>query len=316
MRIIFMGTSELSVTILEALVRAGYEIADVYTRADKPAGRGRKPAAPRVKEACLRLGLPVYQPATLRNPAEVDRFRSLKPDLAVLAAYGRLIPAEMLDIPPLAFLNVHPSLLPKYRGPSPIVAPILEGDEETGVSIFILEPEMDTGPVLARRSIPISPEDTGETLSQKLAVLGAELLLETIPRWAKGEISPRPQDHGQATYTHIIKKEEGRLDWGRPAAELWRQVRAFQPWPGAYTNWKGQLLKVLASEPVPAPVDGNPGMVLLVPDARRAGATLPAVQSGQGLLVLRRLQLEGRRPLDAGDFLRGERDFAGSRLGE
>lgn len=315
MRIIFMGTSNLSVTILEALVKAGYEVVKVYTRADKPAGRGRKPTLPPVKEAALRLGLPVYQPTTLKNPADVERVRHLKPDLIVLAAYGRLIPPEVLAIPSLGCLNVHPSLLPKYRGPSPISAPILAGDEKTGVSIFVLDESMDTGPVLAQNSLSISPEDTGETLSLKLAQLGAELLLETVPWWARGEIKPQPQDHSQATYTHIIKKEDGRLDWGRPAAELWRRVRAYQPWPGAYTNWKGSLLKVLACEPIAAPVEGEPGSILLVPDPRSPGTSLPAVQTGRGLLVLRKLQLEGRRPLEAQVFLRGERDFAGSRLG-
>lgn len=315
MRIIFMGTSNLSVTILEALVKAGYEVVKVYTRTDKPAGRGRKPTPPPVKEVALRLGLTIHQPATLKKPEEVERVRHLKPDLIVLAAYGRLIPPEILAIPPLACLNVHPSLLPKYRGPSPIIAPILAEDEETGVTLFILDESMDTGPVLARRSLPISSEDTGETLSLKLAQLGAELLLETVPRWARGEIKPQPQDHSQATYTHIIKKEEGRIDWSRPAVELWRQVRAFQPWPGAYTTWKGSLLKVLVCEPVPSPVEGEPGRVLLVPDPRLPGASLPAVQTGRGLLVVRKLQLEGRRSLEAHVFLRGERDFAGSRLG-
>ncbi|MDP2937383.1 MAG: methionyl-tRNA formyltransferase, partial [Dehalococcoidia bacterium] len=291
MRIIFMGTSQLSVTILEALVRADYEIIDVYTRADKPAGRGRKPTPPPVKEAAIRLGLPAYQPVTLRTPEEVERVRQLRPDLVVLAAYGRLIPPEILAIPPLACLNLHPSLLPKYRGPSPIIAPILTGDEETGVTLFILDESMDTGPVLAQKSMPISLEDTGETLSLKLAQLGSELLLETVPRWARDEIKPQPQDHSQATYTHIIKKEDGRIDWSRPAVELWRQVRAFQPWPGAYTTWKGRLVKILACEPILSPVEGEPGRVLLVPDTRHAGASLPAVQTGQGLLVLRTVQL-------------------------
>ncbi|MDP2728838.1 MAG: methionyl-tRNA formyltransferase [Dehalococcoidia bacterium] len=314
MRVIFMGTSQLSVTILEALVGAGYEIVQVYTRADKPAGRGRQPTPPPVKEAALRLGLPIYQPTTLRTPAEVERLQQLRPDLIVLAAYGRLIPPEILAIPPLACLNVHPSLLPRYRGPSPITAPILAGDKETGVTIFVLDENMDTGPILAQRSIPISPEDTGESLSDKLARLGAQLLLDTIPLWAKGEIRPQPQDHSQATYTHILKKEEGKLDWSQPAVDLWRQVRAFQPWPGAYTTCKGQILKVLACQPILSPVEGEQGSVLLVPDPKDAGKRLPAVQTGQGLLVLRRLQLEGRRPLEAHVFLQGVRDFVGSRL--
>ncbi len=316
MRMIFMGTSELSVTILEALVQAGHEILDVYTRADKPAGRGRKPTPPPVKEAAQRLGLPVYQPVSIKTPEEIERVRQIKPDIAVIAAYGRLIPGPMLDIPPLKFVNVHPSLLPKYRGPSPINSPILAGDRETGVSIFVLEETMDTGPILAQRSMPLSPGDTGETLSRKLASLGAELLLETIPRWAAGEINPQPQDDSQATYTHILKKEEGRLDWSRPAVELWRQVRAFQPWPGSFSTWKGHLLKILASEPVDSPVEGEPGMTLLIHDPKDPGKMLPAVQTGQGLLVLRKLQLEGHRPLDGQVFLQGERGFAGSRLGD
>lgn len=314
MRVIFMGTSELSVTILEALIEAKYEVIDVYTRADKPSGRGRKLAPPPVKEAAARLGLPVYQPASIKKPEEIERVRQLRPDVAIIASYGRLIPAEMLEIPPLKFINVHPSLLPLYRGPAPIGAPILAGDQETGVSIFVLEEGMDTGPILSQRSIPISPDDTGETLSSKLAELGAQLLLETIPRWAKGEILPQPQDDSRATYTHILKKEEGKLDWTRPAVELWRQVRAFLPWPGAYTTWKGQILKVLASEQIPALVEGEPGMTLLVSDPVSA-RSLPAVHTGRGLLVLRRLQLEGRRPLDAHVFLQGERGFVGSLLG-
>lgn len=314
MRMIFMGTSELSVTVLESLVKAGHEIVDVYTRADKPAGRGRKPAPPPVKEASQRLGLPVYQPATIKTPEEIERVRRIKPDIAVIAAYGRLIPGDMLDIPPLKFINLHPSLLPKYRGAAPINAPILAGDKETGVSIFVLEEGMDTGPILAQKSMPITPADTGETLSQKLAILGAELLVDTIPRWARGEIKPQPQDDSQATYTHIIKKEEGRLDWSRTAVELWRQVRAFQPWPGSFTTWNGQLLKVLDSEPIASPVEGDPGRTLLVPDPGNPGRRLPAVQTGEGLLVLRKVQLEGHRPLEAHVFLMGERDFAGSQL--
>lgn len=310
-----MGTSELSVTVLEALAKAGYEIVQVYTRADKPAGRGRQPTPPPVKEAAERLGLPVYQPVSIKSPEEIEKVRQLRPDIAVIAAYGRLIPKDMLYIPPLKFINIHPSLLPKYRGPSPINAPILAGDDETGVSIFELEEAMDTGPILAQSRVPISPEDTGETLSRRLAKVGAELLLETIPRWARGEISPQPQDHERATFTHIIKKEEGKLDWNRPAAELCRQVRAFQPWPGSFTTWKGQNLKVLEAEPVPSPMEGDPGRTMLVHDHRESGKMLPAVLTGEGVLVLRRLQLEGRRPLDGHVFLQGERDFAGGRVG-
>ncbi len=316
MRVVFMGSSDLSVIILGKLVEAGYEIVKVYTRADKPAGRGQKPTPPPLKEAALRMGLSVYQPATIRTPEEVEKFRQLKPDLCVVAAYGRLIPEDMLDIPSLKFINVHPSMLPKYRGPSPIIAPILAGDEETGVTIFVLDEGMDTGPILAQRSVGISPEDTADTLSQKLSRLGAQLLLETIPKWSGGEIAPRPQDDSQATQTHILKKEEGSLDWSRPAVELCRQVRAFQPWPGSFTIWKGRLLKVLACETMESPVEGEPGRILLVHDPRDPGKTLPSVQTGEGLLVLRRLQVEGRRPLEGHIFVLGERDFGGSRLGD
>lgn len=313
MRVIFMGTSQLSVTILEALVGAGYEIVQVYTRPDKPAGRGRRPMPPPLKEAALRLGLPVHQPTTLKTLAEAERARQLKPDIIIVAAYGRIIPPELLEIPLLACLNVHPSLLPRHRGPSPVTFAILQGDEDTGATIFRLEETMDTGPILAQRRLPISPEDTGESLSQKLAQLGAPLLLETILRWAKDEITPQPQDHSQATYTRILKKEDGRLHWSQPAVGLWRQVRAFQPWPGAYTTWEGRRLKVLACEPLAASLEEEVGKVRLVRDRRGAGS-LPAVQTGRGLLVLRSLQLEGRRPLEGQVFLLGERDFVGSRL--
>jgi methionyl-tRNA formyltransferase len=315
MRIIFMGTSQLSATVLKGLVGAGYQVVEVYTQPDTPAGRGRRPMPPPVKEAAQELDIPVYQPVSLRRTAELERVRERMPEIIIMAAYGRIVPQGILEVPPLGCLNLHPSLLPRHRGPSPITAAILAGDEETGVSIFQVDAGLDTGPVLAQRRLAIDPSDTGETLSQKLALLGTELLLEVLPRWAAGQIEPVPQDHHQATYSQLLKKQDGRIDWEKPAVEIWRQVRAYQPWPGAYTYWRGKLLKILEAQPIPALVRGEAGRVLLAPSPVGAAARLPAVQTGDGLLLLKRVQLEGRRPLAGHEFLLGERDFVGGHLG-
>jgi len=308
MRVVFMGTPEFALPTLKGLYEGGYRLVGVFTRPDKPAGRGRQPTPSPVKELALRLGLPVYQPATLRRPAAVELLRSLKPDVVVVAAYGLLLPREVLEVPPHGCLNVHPSLLPRWRGPSPIPFAILAGDEFTGVTVILMDEGMDTGPILARSEpVPIGPEDTAATLTPKLADIGARLLLETLPRWAAGQIKPEPQDDSQATYSRLLKKEDGVIDWGRSAVEIWRQVRAFDPWPGAFTRWEGKLLKVLACRPLPDNSPEPPGTVV----GLDAGA---AVQTGNGLLKLERVQLEGRRPVGIEEFLRGYPRFIGSRL--
>ena len=308
MRVVFMGTPEFALPTLQGLWDRGYEIPGVFTRPDKPAGRGQKPTPSPGKELASRLGLPVYQPTTLRRPAVAEVIRKLQPDVVVVAAYGLILPKEVLEIPPHGCLNVHPSLLPRWRGPSPVAFAILAGDEYTGVTVMLMDEGMDTGPILARSDpVPIGPDDTTGTLTPKLAQVGAALLLETLPRWVAGEIVPEPQDDSKATYSRLLTKEDGAIDWGRPAEEIWRMVRAFDPWPGTFTRWQGRLLKVLAARPEPGESHQPVGTVIRVD----SGA---AVQTGRGLLRLERVQLEGRRPVGIDEFLRGYPHFIGSRL--
>jgi len=309
-RIVFMGTPRFAVPTLEALVaQEGYELVCVVTQPDRPAGRGRKLAASAVKEAALAHGLPVWQPRTLRDSEAVEKLRALSPTVIVVAAFGQILRPEVLAIPSRGCLNVHASLLPRWRGAAPIPAAILAGDEETGVTIMLLDEGMDTGPILAQASLPIRPEDTTGSLTERLATLGADLLIATLPRWLAGEIQPRPQDHSQATMCRPLRKEEGRLDWSLPAIELERRVRAYNPWPGAYTTWHGRRLKVLCAAPLsdwrgPQP----PSQVIALPEGT-------AVVTGNGALLLLEVQLAGRRAMTIADFLRGQRDFIGSRLG-
>lgn len=304
-----MGTPEFAIPALEKLISEGYRPVAVYSQPDRPAGRGRKLAPPPVKKAALAHGLPVVQPASLRDPAELERLSSLKPDLIVVAAFGQLLPRPVLDLPSFGCLNLHPSLLPRHRGASPIPAAILAGDEETGVSLMLLDEGLDAGPVLAQRRIPIEPEDTSETLEAKLAKLGAELLVEVLPRWLAREITPQPQDETKATYAPPLSRQDGELDWKRSAIELWRRVRAFYPWPGCYTWLGGRRLKVLQARPLPGGEGLKPGTVLAL-----HGDIPVGVATGEGILGLRRVQLEGKKPLSAEEFLRGRKDFIGQVL--
>ncbi len=308
-RLLFMGTPDFAVPILEKLIKR-YEIAGVVTQPDRRAGRGRKVEAPPVKAVALAHGLRVLQPPSLRQPEVVAELRTLAPEAIVVAAYGQILPPEVLGIPPKGCLNVHASLLPKYRGAAPVAAAILAGEEETGVTIMLMDEGMDTGPILSQATCPISPQDTRESLSARLAQLGADLLMDTLPRWLAGEIEPRPQDHSQATYSRIITKEDGLIDWSQSAVEIWRQCRAYYPWPSAYTYWRGKLLKVLSAEPLPSRSGKEePGQVIALNEGL-------AVATGEGALLLREVQLAGKRAMTAEDFARGQRDFVGSVLGK
>ncbi len=309
MRVVFMGTPQFAVSCLEALVASPYEVAAVYTQPDRPSGRGRRLMPSPVKAVAVRHHIPVLQPRSLRDVDAVAHLRSLSPQLLVVAAFGQILPQDMLDVPPQGSLNVHPSLLPRHRGPAPIPAAILAGDEITGVSIMLMDVGMDTGPVLSQQELKIEPQDTTGTLTDRLSGLAAKVLMETIPLWLAGASAPRPQDHAQATYSHIIRKEDGRINWGRPAVEIWRQVRAVQPWPGAYTIWKGALLKIIAATPMTKPAAATPGKVVGLEKPFFLG-----VQTGDGVLVLHRLQREGRQALAVEEFLKGQRDFVGSLL--
>ena len=308
-RIVFMGTPRFAVPTLEALAtQTSYELVCVVTQPDRPAGRERKLVASPVKEAALARGLPVWQPATLRDPQAVEKLRALSPTLIVIAAFGQILRPDVLAIPPKGCLNVHASLLPRWRGAAPIPAAILAGDEETGVTVMLVDEGMDTGPILAQTPLSIDPTDTTGSLTERLAALGADLLIQTLPVWLAGEIQPRPQDHGQATTCRPLRKEEGWLDWTRPAVQLSRQVRAYNPWPGAYTTWQGQRLKVLRAAPVEWRGAQPPGQVVTLP-----GGT--AVTTGEGALLLFEVQLAGKRAMSIADFLRGQQEFLGSHLG-
>ncbi|MFH1486462.1 MAG: methionyl-tRNA formyltransferase [Chloroflexota bacterium] len=318
MRIVFMGTPEFSVATLERLIATDYDIVAVYTQPDSPAGRGRELKPSLVKQLALAQGLTVVQPTSLKRPEPVGRLVALNPDVIVVAAYGFLLPQEVLDAPPLGCLNVHPSLLPRHRGPSPIAGAILAGDDETGVTIMLIDARVDSGPILAQRRVPITSEDTAASLGSRLADLGAKVLVETLAQWAEHRITPVRQDEGKATYTRRLSKEAGEVDWHLPALALWRSVRAFHPWPGCYTRWRGKMLKLLEVAPVSERVTGEVGQVVdvqpvKVVDGRGTDVSIGVV-TGDGVLGLRRLQLEGRRAVFAEEFARGQRGFVGSLL--
>jgi len=318
MAIIFIGTPAFAVPSLRRLAAEGHTISAVITQPDRPAGRGRRPRLSAVKLAAQELGLPVLQPESLRAAEVLEQVRALAPECAVAVAYGQILRREFLEIPRRGVVNVHPSLLPRYRGASPIPAAILAGDDETGVTIMLMDTGMDSGPILAQRRHPIDPEDTAGSLSEKLAVMGADLLAETLPRWLRGEIEPRPQDESLATKTSLLRKEDGEIDWTRPAVEIWRQVRACNPWPGAYTTVAGELLHIWRAWPLAGLAGGEPGtVVLLTREQRAAVPSAPpfAVQTGDGLLAVREAQRAGRRALPADEFLRGMPGLAGMRLG-
>jgi methionyl-tRNA formyltransferase len=308
-RILYMSTPEFGVPTLHKLADAGYEFAGVVCQPDKPAGRGLQVSAPAVKQAALTLGLPILQPANLRAPDALALLAATRPDLIVVAAYGQFIPDPICQLAPRGALNLHPSLLPRWRGASPVQAAILAGDAETGVSVQFVAPEMDAGDILAQVRTPIAPDENTAALMARLAVLGAEVTVETIGRWLAGEITPWQQDPTGVTWCGRLTKEAGLLDWGQPADRLARQVRAFSPWPGAYTLWQGRQLAILAASVLPADqVMAAAGEVI----ALEKGA---AVGAAEGALLLRQVQMAGKQPLPIEVFLRGARGFVGARLG-
>jgi methionyl-tRNA formyltransferase len=320
MAIVFLGTPAFAVPSLRRLADEGHEIAAVYTQPDRPAGRGRHLTSPPLKAAALAMSLPVRQPDSLRDPSVLAELASLHPNVGIGVAYGQILRQEVLAIPPKGVLNVHPSLLPRHRGASPIPAAILSGDRETGATIILMDPGMDSGPILAQRSLPIEDQDTAGTLTDKLALLAAGLLVDTLSRWLRDEIVPQPQDHSLATKTPLLKKEHGAIDWSLPALQTWRQVRAYNPWPGAYTTLDGQVLHIWEAWALPGE-GAPPGTV--VPLTEEQQAELPSqvdqgaftVQTGDGLLAVLSVQRQGRRRLAAAEFLRGARDFIGRTLG-
>jgi methionyl-tRNA formyltransferase len=311
-RVVFMGTPGFAVPSLKALIGSFYEVAAVYTQPDKEAGRGRHISSIPVKELALARGLEVVQPETLKEREVVEHLNQLKPDIIVVAAYGRIITSEILALPEFGCLNVHPSLLPQYRGSSPIASAILQGNEVTGVTIMLMDKGLDTGPVLAQRMAPILTEDTTGSLTARLAEIGAQLLLETIPLWIEGKIKPQLQNEKGASYTRIITKEDGKVDWAMTALELWRRVRAYDPWPGCYAQWQEKRLRIIEAAALPGGRCEEAGKVVVM--SQGSGKTVTGVQTRDGILRLMRVQLEGKRAMSAEEFLRGQRGFEGSYL--
>lgn len=310
--IVFMGTPHFAVPSLHALAQGPYAIT-VVTQPDRAAGRGGRLTPPPVKVAAEQYGLPIIQPESLRDPDFRARLAALHPDVTVLVAYGEYVAPVLLDLPKRGSVNLHPSLLPRWRGSTPIQSAILAGDEFTGVSIIRMDRGLDTGPILAQRATPIAQEETHPELAARLAQLGADLLAETLPLWLRGEIEPVPQSDEDATLTHTLKKEDGLIDWNLPAQEIARRVRAFQPWPGTYTTWQGRLLKIVRAYPIEADqLPEKPGTVTLLGEGKERKII---VWTGAGALHLLEVQLEGKPAIEAQALLSGYPHIVGSTLG-
>jgi methionyl-tRNA formyltransferase len=309
--VVFMGSEDFSLPILHALAAdspdALSRVVGVVTQPDRPAGRGRKLASNPVKAFACTRGIPVLQPERLREEASVAAVLGLQPDLVVVASYGQIIPRALLDAPRHGSLNLHPSLLPRYRGASPITGPILAGDRETGTTLMLMRPRMDAGPIIAQEVAPIGADETAGELEARLALLSADLLMSRLEPWLRGEIQPAEQDEQRATYTTRLEKVEGAIDWDQPADTIARRVRAFNPWPTAYTFWDGRMLRILRAHALPG--EAPPGSV-------NVGESGPmTVGTGGGLLSVDELQLAGGRPVAPDEFLRGHRSFATATLG-
>lgn len=307
LQIIFMGTPEFSAIILEKMIDTGYKPVMVITAPDKPVGRKQILTPSKTKLLAIKNKIPVLQPEKI-----IDSKSSIlnsKPDLIVLAAYGQIIPKEILEIPQYGCLNIHPSLLPKYRGASPIQTVILNGDLETGVTIILMDEKLDHGPILRQRKKEITNNKiTTEELTKELAKLGAELLIETLPKWLKGEIKPTPQNHLKATYTKIFKKEDGHINWKNPAEFIERQIRALNPWPGTYGYFKNQILKIIEADVFKTNHKKKPGTVFLTEKKELA------VACQKNALILKKIQLEGKKQMTAKEFFNGHREIVGLKI--
>lgn len=307
-RIVFFGTPEFAVPSLRALLAGADPVVGVVCQPDKPAGRGQQVAAPPVKREALAAGVPVLQPEKLRTPDFAEVLRPLRPELIVVAAYGRILPATLLQLPRYGCINVHASLLPKYRGAAPIQWAIVGGEERTGVTIMQMNERMDAGDILLQRATPIGADETYGELQNRLADLGAAALRDALGQLHGGKLCRQPQREAEATPAPMIKKADGRIDWTQPARSIARLVRAFNPWPSAFTLLEGKLLKIYRAHPIDTAAGALPGTVGAIAD----GITVAA---GQGALVLDELQLEGRKRLQAGEFVRGGHLHIGTMLG-
>ena len=299
-RVVFMGSPEFALPSFRRLAEA-YSVVGVVTQPDKPAGRGRLLTSPPVKILAGELGVPVIQPHRLSEPDAIQQLQLWEPDLIIVAAFGQILRPVVLDLPRFGCINIHASLLPRWRGAAPIQAAILNGDESTGISIMLMDPGVDTGSVLSQASISITRDDTAGSLGAKLSKLGSELLMNILPGYLDGTLQPQPQDNTLATYAPMIKKEDGLLDFNQPAAELERKIRAFNPWPGAYTFWKDQVLKLHRTHVVNGPSDKAGKMIIY--------QALPAITTQYGILVIDELQPAGKQILQGKAFLQGARNW-------
>ena len=299
MRIVFMGTPDFSVPTLESLAASDHEVIAVVTQPDKPKGRGKEIQMTPVKEAALRHGIPVYQPARARDEAFVEQMRALHPDVMVVIAFGQILPEVLLKVPRYGCVNIHASLLPKYRGAAPIQWSVINGDEETGITTMMMDVGMDTGDMLEKQVVKLDPKETGGSLFDRLSLLGGELILSTLEKLEAGTLKPVPQDHDQATYVKKIPKTLGDIDWTMDAAAIERLIRGLNPWPSAYTHYKGKLLKLWEADVLPGVKEGACGQILSAEGDRLV------VQTGDGALAVRLLQLEGKKRMDTAAFLRG-----------
>ena len=311
MRIVFMGTPAFAIPVLSALLDAGYDVVGVYTQPDKASGRGRRVVATPVKQLAQDRELPVFQPASLKSQHAQLEIASLSPDVIVVAAYSQFLPPDTLDLPPLGCLNVHPSLLPRYRGPSPVASAVLDGVAVTGVTIIKLDEGMDSGPIIASRETPVGPQENVASLTTRLFQIGASLLVEILPAWAEDRIQAQPQDGPQATITKRLSKKDGEIDWPLSATGIARQVLAYHPWPGSYTRWRGKQLNIVEAYAVESSVatPSPPGLVVWIQDGGLG------IVTGGGVLKIERLRLEGRRTVGAREFIQGHPQFPGSVVG-
>lgn len=309
MSLVFAGTPRFAVPTLEKLVESGFHVRLVVTQPDRPRGRGMELMPSPVKESALKLGIPVSQPEKIKTNAEFQaQLTELKPEAVIVVGYGRIIPLWMIDLPKLGNLNVHASLLPKYRGAAPIQWAIASGETVTGVTTMRIDSGLDTGPILQQRDHAITAQDTAETVAPVLAAMGAELMIETLRGLQAGTVHPTPQDEDRATLAPVLKKEDGRIDFGRPAVEIWNRLRGFQPWPGAFTSFRGKNLHVWSARPVET--DIPQGKI-------RMQGHLPLVGCAErSALEFIEVQVEGKKRMSAADFVNGYRPYDGEALGE
>jgi len=298
-RIVFFGTPSFAIPTLRCLLEGPDEVVGVVTQPDREKGRGRKMIISPIKELALQHGLTLLQPEKVKEEAFQEAVRGLQPDLFVVVAYGQILPKSVLNIPKYGAVNVHASLLPRYRGAAPIAWAILKGEKVTGVTTMVMDEGMDTGDILLQTEVPIGDEETCENLHDRLASLGAQLLLKTLEKMEAGNIRPIPQDHSKATYAPPLKKEDGHIDWRKGAAEIDRHVRAFHPWPGAFTTWGDRLLKIHRGERRERTPAGKPGEVVWV------GSDFIEVEAGKDSYLIKEVQLEGRKKMTIREFLSG-----------